>query len=77
MSKWISVKDRLPGPKDGVTQLWMKGCSLADLVLGCHAVMTGKDGTVEGVLDMNKPDGIWDLSDFSHWMPLPKPPEDK
>ncbi len=73
---WISVKDRLPGPKDGVTQLWMKGCSFADLVLGCHAVMTDKGETIEGVLDMNKPDGIWDLSDFSHWMPLPKPPEE-
>jgi hypothetical protein len=74
---WISVKDRLPGSKDGVTQLWMKGCSLADLVLGCHAVMTDKGETVEGVLDMNKPDGIWDLSDFTHWMPLPKPPTEE
>ena len=73
---WISVKDRLPGSKDGVTQLWMKGCSFADLVLGCHAVMTDKGETIEGVFDMNKPDGIWDLSDFSHWMPLPKPPEE-
>jgi hypothetical protein len=74
--QWISVKDRLPGSKDGVTQLWMKGCSLADLVLGCHAVMTDKGETVEGVLDMNKPDGIWDMSDFTHWMPLPKLPEE-
>lgn len=72
---WISVKERLPTAADGVTQLWMRGCSLTELVLGCHAVMFEHNEKIEGVLDMNKPDGIWDLSDFTHWMPLPEPPE--
>lgn len=74
---WISVKERLPTDADGVTQLWMRGRSLAELVLGCHAVMFEHNEKIEGVLDINKPDGLWDLSDFTHWMPLPKPPEDK
>jgi hypothetical protein len=74
---WISVKERLPTDADGVTQLWMRGRSLAELVLGCHAVMFEYNEKIEGVLDMNKSDGIWDLSDFTHWMPLPKPPEEK
>ena len=74
---WISVKERLPTDVDGVTQLWMRGHSLAELVLGCHAVMSEHNEKIEGVLDMNKPDGLWDLSDFTHWLPLPKPPEDK
>ena len=73
---WISVRERLPTAADGVTQLWMRGRSLAELVLGCHAVMFEHNEKIEGVLDMNKPDGLWDLSDFTHWMPLPKPPED-
>jgi hypothetical protein len=75
--QWISVKDRLPTDADGVTQLWMRGRSLAELVLGCHAVMFEYNEKIEGVLDMNKPNGLWDLSDFTHWMPLPKPPEEK
>ena len=77
MSEWISVKDRLPTNADGVTQLWMQGRSLAELVLGCHAVMFEHNEKIEGVLDMNKPDGLWDLSDFTHWMPLPAPPKEE
>jgi hypothetical protein len=77
MSEWISVEKRLPTDVDGITQLWMRERSLAKLVLGCHAVMFEHNEKIEGVLDINKPDGIWDLSDFTHWMRLPEAPKEE
>jgi hypothetical protein len=74
MSEWISVKNRLPETADGITQLWLRDTEFPEFVLGFQAVMTGEGEEIHGVADMNRPDGIWDMSDFTHWMRLPPIP---
>jgi hypothetical protein len=78
--QWISVKDRLPERKDGITQLWLCNTELPDFVLGALVTnyIDGKE--ITGVMDMNNPDDLWKLSEFTHWMklnPLPEPPKEE
>jgi hypothetical protein len=78
--QWISVKDRLPERKDGITQLWLCNTELPDFVLGALVTnyIDGKE--ITGVMDMNNPDDVWKLSEFTHWMklnPLPEPPKEE
>ena len=85
MSKWIKISDKLPNSQDGITQVWLRKSSwieeghICPFVLGSHAMMykigeNDKDG-IEGICDIHKPDGVWEISDFTHWMPFPKMPE--
>ena len=86
MSKWIKISDKLPDSQDGITQIWLRKSSwieeghICPFVLGSHAMMykigeNDKDG-IEGICDIHKPGGVWEISDFTHWMPFPKMPEE-
>jgi hypothetical protein len=69
MSEWISVKDQLPPPQTEV--LWWNktahqaGVSSWEYMSHCENTMVywGDAGNVS-------------IKNFTHWMPLPKPPED-
>lgn len=65
MNEWISIKDRLPKPKEHVLLFGDDGVfrGYRDECIGwqCYPIGTyAGDGCVFGI---------------THWMPLPKPPE--
>jgi len=62
---WISVKDRLPKPKEGNVLVLISGNGWHDYdvaYFGRTVFCDKYDDTVEGV---------------THWMPLPKPPKEE
>jgi len=67
--QWISVKDRLPPPK--VTVLWwnetadQSGVSSYEYMSHCNDTMIEWGDA-----------GYLSIKNFTHWMPLPKPPEE-
>lgn len=64
--EWISVKDRLP--EEGVP------------VLVCRLIMTSVKYQQEAVyIEEDWQDGIYfyGISNVTHWMPLPEPPDRK
>ncbi len=71
MSEWISVKDRLPEINNRMSE--------DVLMLDEYGKMSVKSFEIvnnEIVVDWGEA-GTRPLSDFTHWMPLPKPPEDE
>jgi hypothetical protein len=66
--EWISVKDRLPDPKDDVDVLVYYDSEYNEFEMAV-AYWTGR----QWVSELEDP--IL-LSDVTHWMPLPKPPEE-
>jgi hypothetical protein len=67
MSEWISVKDRLPNI--GEHCLWFDGNATMSDYLRIHIDFTCKAGG-------NKVDcAVNYLHNYTHWMPLPQPPE--
>ena len=71
MSKWISVKDRLPESSDGSVLAYFDHDGI-DMVhiQECFDDITA--GIVDGVQQYTK----WYLNiGITHWMPLPEPPE--
>lgn len=70
MSKWISVKDRLPNHHDMVL-VWMEGKDCPDYVSMAFWAKTEGWGWTKG--DGNKANDLWGT--VTHWMPLPEPPE--
>ncbi len=67
--EWISVEDRLPEYKSGSFLVYYK--NQPPLILICFTnihgnyVIAGSNGNISGFGDYPK---------FSHWMPLPEPP---
>ena len=72
--KWISVKDRLPPPySDKWESILIYGIPLCDSCDKKWKVREGKYDKEEGFIF-----GEYDCGcNVTHWMPLPKPPEDK
>lgn len=85
MSAWIKISDKLPDNQDGILQVWLRKSSwieegyICPFVVGYYAVMhrvvENDMEEMKGICDVYKPDGAWELSDFTHWMPFPKMPE--
>lgn len=85
MSEWIKISDKLPDNQDGILQVWLRKSSwieeghICQFVLGYHAVshrvVENNMEVMEGICDVHKPGGAWEISDFTHWMPFPKMPE--
>ncbi len=76
MSEWISVKDTEP-PKDGVYFLCYKPSDPSGFFDSGVYVINWRDGTKywdERYCDMS---GAGFVENFTHWMPLPKPPKEK
>lgn len=63
MSEWISVNDRLPERYKEV--LCFPSCGTDSLIISYISCMYGDEP-------------IWcdEVTNFTHWMPLPKPPGD-
>ena len=70
MSEWISVKDRLP--KDGIPVL---AFVFDTIEVGYIETLTTDDYEFHWIGDHNYIDKGHRA--ITHWMPLPKPPEDK
>jgi hypothetical protein len=76
MSEWISVKERLPENSVGWTTVY--GC-----ILSRWAVQPGFYTKYSGVWVSRFVDQHEDCHNYlpfesvTHWMPLPKPPEEK
>lgn len=66
MSEWISVKDRLP--RNGMT------CLVVWQGLTQHMLYTRDDGTGEWLPVEDEAESAPEGT-FSHWQPLPDPPE--
>jgi hypothetical protein len=81
MTKWISVKDRMPEPYDSV--LVYSNCHLNKDC--CWHVAFYSDGNDEWLIQLDYPEnsfkeknlGAVSISLVTHWMPLPEPPEEK
>lgn len=74
-SEWISVKERLPDDeKDGETVLAVVSGKPHENITLCHALMTAGYFPGEGWVVNEYPE--WENPTITHWMPLPKPPEE-
>ena len=66
--EWISVKDRLPKPQQGILF-----CTKTAVYIG---IFWGENKYVNGNMA-----GCYDedvrLTEITHWMPLPKPPSNE
>jgi len=75
MSKWISVKDRLPENNSRILA-WSDGSLYDSFFMGDNFILLGYSShhkkQIMGNLYMKKE---FILRDISHWMPLPEPPE--
>ena len=74
---WISVKDRLPETAEIYNEKSSEEFRLSNPVLtfgkkGFAVAMVVRDANQESFIDL---DG-YHISDVTHWMPLPEPPED-
>lgn len=67
--RWISVKERLPEI----------GAPVLVYCPGVHTVRIGTHHFVTSIVDFHERGPIWDARfcnrEVTHWMPLPKPPE--
>ena len=85
MGEWIPVKDRMPEEHDSVfakyygTPEWAVGMfkKVSDPVLAVIVYNNGEKKvhemmTQDGGFSQN---GIWNMREVTHWMPLPEPPE--
>lgn len=64
MSNWISVEDRYPNDGDSV------------LTIDSEGVMEVYQYDIDWPNCFVKWDGIVKIFNITHWMPLPKPPEE-
>ena len=69
MSEWISVEDRLPPPE--VEVLWWNKTAHQAGVSNWKYMSYCDDTTIEW-----GDAGNVSIKNFTHWMPLPKPPEE-
>ncbi len=84
MGKWISVKDKMP-PDDEFVLIYHKGCSGEysaedPICLGywiCVAKSKIKNIFTEGLVDRWAVGSDRGFGEVTHWMPLPKSPEDE
>lgn len=74
MSKWISVKDRLPSPNEDVLLVDILGSSPSEIFLGWQA--TGRWFETHYYCKEGASHQI-DNDQITHWMPLPEPPNDE
>ena len=75
-SEWISVKERLPDDeKDGETVLAVVSGKPHENITLCYALMTAGYFPGEGWVVNEYPE--WENPTITHWMPLPKPPEEE
>lgn len=77
MSKWISVKDRMPPEYDDIKS-YQPGFTVSKLVLVTVCDQDGEifvsdDITIKGKW-VNFP---WERFDVTHWMPMPEPAQIK
>ena len=66
MSEWISVEDRLPEETGQV----IVGCNKTGGIVRCINWFEGRWRE-----DYDEPLPKWITKDFTHWQPLPDPPE--
>ena len=75
--EWISVKDRLPDEEDSyLTYMMDNGCSYNNVIQRFFIkprILKGIYGDTHSNWELVK----WDDYVVTHWMPLPKPPEQK
>lgn len=80
MTKWISVKERLPEIGQHVLGFTTKGFDYVDRHLEgerhidhiiCYMINNGENNWFIEVLNKI----AFELEDITHWMPLPEPPE--
>jgi hypothetical protein len=63
----------MPGPEDGLVQLWLGNEGVTSIVIGYEAEMIQKiEGSDHpkvqtGIADINRPKGLWDKLDFEYW----------
>ncbi len=77
-NQWISVKDRLPKTAEIYNAKSSEEFRLSNPVLtfgknGFAVAMVVRDANQESFIDL---DG-YHISDITHWMPLPEPPEEE
>ena len=69
--QWISVKDRLPEiNENGYSEDVLLQTQFGEMHVSCFEKITGEIRVEWGDA------GFLCLDDFTHWMPLPKPPEE-
>jgi len=72
--EWISVDDKpIPAAKWVLAGLWIKNTFKDELYFE-EEVVFYDEGRVENRADEETG---WEIDSYSHWMPLPKPPEVK
>ena len=78
--EWISVKDKLPENRE--TVLLLHDLCLRkeyDNIYDAPNQIVGfyiEEINSICLVDLNEYDVYFDMKEFTHWMPLPKPPED-
>lgn len=75
---WISVKDKLPEPEQGVLVI-ARGWSGRLLYIGSYQRMEAETSRLTGVTSKASDWSLWGWSylrepEVTHWMPLPEPP---
>lgn len=76
--QWISVKDKLPEPEQGVLVI-ARGWSGRLLYIGSYQRMEAETSRLTGVTSKASDWSLWGWSylrepEVTHWMPLPEPP---
>jgi len=76
MNEWISVKDKLPEPKEYVL-LWLPSVGTGCTAIGCRDTPIGtknSDYYADSNTDWYARQYRYRDYEVTHWMPLPEPP---
>ena len=79
--EWIKCSERMPGPQDGLVQLWLGDEGVMSIVIGHEAEMiqntegSNRPEVLTGIADINRPNGLWDKSDFEYWCAITNLPQ--